>query len=72
MMSKGEKNIELPTLEFLLAERGIIKSPVYGDYQDYIEARSKKLKAVCLNAKRLFSSRSMHLALGRITKINRF
>lgn len=55
---------KLPTLRALLARRGVEPSGQFGDYQAYIERKSKSLKAGKLSNGT--ASGSVHVALGRL------
>lgn len=60
---------QLPSLATLLERRGVRKDPRFGDYQDYIEAQTDKIRPKPTH-RQVLSERSIHAAVGRraITK----
>ena len=73
-MNAGKKIADkVPTLEELLAARGIHKNACFDDYQDYIVAsQAQGARVQLVQHPRIHPHGSMHLALGRTTSVKRF
>jgi len=52
-------------LASLLERRGVRKDSRFGDYQDYIEAKTDKIRPSLTPHRQILSEGSMHVALGR-------
>ena len=60
-----------PTVQEVLAERGVHPSQQFGDYQDYIEQQQEKLPTKLVREERVPVEGSVHLSLGRLIRVFR-
>lgn len=72
MEQKDAKSKVFKNIDDILASKGIERNPVYGDYQDYVEAKEDGLPDRPVEKHGIFSTGSMHVARRRLQSVKDF